>query len=85
MPPSLQPSSLSVVPSSRVVHARDEAQAAALLIGCGICPDEAGRLAMDVLDGRLLLLRAEERIEQDEFSDVVADVPLLSAMSGAQP
>ena len=85
MPPSLQSSSLSVVSSSRVVHARDEAQAAALLIGCGICPSEAGRMAMDVLDGRLLLLRADERVEHDEFSDVVADVPLLSAMTGGQP
>ena len=85
MPPRVPPSSLSIVPSSRVVHARDEAQAAALLIGCGICPDEAGRLAMDVLEGRLLLLRAEDRVEHDEFSDVVADVPLLSALRGAQP
>ena len=83
----VQPLSLSVVPCSRVVHARDEASAVALLVGCGVSPAEARRMATGVLEGRLLLVRGEERIEQDEFADVVADVPLLTsvAANGGRP
>jgi len=84
MPPALLPPAFSVVSSSRIVRARDEAQAASLLLESGFAPAEAQRLARDVVEGRLVLVREHHDLEHDELADILANAPMLSAL-GAQP